>query len=199
MSEKRNWGSKLIKLIKNPISYCYVASAIMLLLFTKQIFDANGVGLFIPIAIGEVIISCLLIWILLIMQKKNKPIEKQFLLVALVLGALFIIILPPGQSPDEITHFRRAYGISQGILVPDQVVNDMGAIGSEIPKNTDFLERLPDHGTYRMVIEETFSGNDDLSTQSYTSAALYNFICYIPQALAAFIGNLFGFSVMGMA
>lgn len=199
MSEKRNWGSKLIKLIKNPISYCYVALVIMLLLFTKQIFDANGVGLFIPIAIGEVIISCLLIWILLIMQKKNKPIEKQFLLVALVLGALFIIILPPGQSPDEITHFRRAYGISQGILVPDQVVNDMGAIGSEIPKNTDFLERLPDHGTYGMVIEETFSGNDDLSTQSYTSAALYNFICYIPQALAAFIGNLFGFSIMGMA
>ena len=66
MSEKRNWGSKLIKLIKNPISYCYVALVIMLLLFTKQIFDANGVGLFIPIAIGEVIISCLLIWILLI-------------------------------------------------------------------------------------------------------------------------------------
>ena len=199
MSEKRTWKEKLVELLRNPLLYCCIASIAMVLFFTKQILDANGVGLFVPIAIGEVIIGCLLVWGLSMMQKKGEPLEKQFLLVALVLGVLFIIVLPPGQSPDEITHFRRAYGISQGLLVPDQVVNDMGAIGSEIPSNTDFLERLPDHGTYGMVVQETFSGNDELSTQSYTSAALYNFICYIPQSIAAFIGNLFGFSVMGMA
>ena len=189
----------LSKVIKKPEFYFCLVFIILNLFFTRQILGVNGVGNFVFVGLIEVAIECASIFVLYKMRGRGEPLEKQFLFLALVLGSLFIILLPPGQSPDDITHFRRAYGISQGVLVPDQVVNDKGAIGSLIPENTDFLSRRPDHGTYEMAAEELFEEKGELSNQPYTSAALYNFICYIPQSIAALIGNIFGISVLGIA
>lgn len=135
------------------------------------------------------------------LKKKMKkiPLEKWFLILALVLGTLFIIVLPPGQSPDEVTHFKRAYGLSDGIIFPEEIENDGGRVGSDIPVGTDFMIREPGPGTYAELLERIDDDTNEKNKQNYTGAALYNPVCYIPQTLAAWIGKLFGLSVLGMA
>lgn len=199
MSKMKKNKEVLVGLVKKPVFYFCVIFIVMNLFFTRQILNANGVDGFLLVAAMEVLVECLSIWVLVRMRRRGIPIEKQFLFLALVLGVLFIIILPPGQSPDEITHFRRAYGISDGILVPDEEVNSAGAIGSDIPVTTNFFDKKAGHGTYADIVEQITLSSEETSKQPYTSAALYNFICYIPQVLAALIGKLLGFSVLGMA
>ena len=199
MGKVDNYKDRLVKLLKTPGFYFCVGFMILNLFFTRQIMDANGLNHFLVVAIAEIIVESVSIFVIMWMRKRGLPLEKQFLFLALVLGTLFICILPPGQSPDEITHFRRAYGISRGIFVADQVVNDAGAIGSQIPKNTEILNRRPERGTYGLLKEEIFREDDELSNQPYTSAALYNFVCYIPQTLAALAGRVFNLSILATA
>lgn len=126
--------------------------------------------------------------------------ENKFLLVAIILGILFIVVLPPGQSPDDINHYRRAYAISKGVLVAGERIDDDGAVGSSLPIEIEGLEKLPSKGSYERVGEAIFSGDSGEETeQAYTSAALYNFVCYLPQALGALVGRVLNFSVMGTA
>lgn len=126
-------------------------------------------------------------------------IEKWFLLVAGILGVAFILILPVGQSPDDIMHFRRAYGITEGVLIPS-VINENGGVGSAVPADTEeVLETFPEAGHYGEVVEELGSGVVEKTEQAYNNTALYNFVCYIPQSLAIMIGKMFGFSTAGLA
>lgn len=135
--------------------------------------------------------------------KKSKmakwPMEKWFLLVAGIFGVVFILILPVGQSPDDIMHFRRAYGITEGVLIPS-TINENGGVGSAVPVDTEeVLETFPEAGHYGEVVEELGSGVVEKTEQAYNNTALYNFVCYIPQSLAIMIGKMFGFSTAGLA
>lgn len=201
MTKKGKVKEFSLKLLKTPSFYFCVIFILLNLFFTRAVLNANDVGGFLPIALIEISLECLCIFVLYEMRKKGKPIEKQFLFLAIVLGSLFVILLPPGQSPDEITHFRRIYGISDGVLIPTKEVNSVGAIGSSLPSNTDAINELQTlkHGVYTVVVDELDEKNGELKDQAYTSAALYNPICYIPQVLAALVGKLFGMSIMGMA
>ena len=186
-------------ILKKPMFYFCLFFMLVNLVFTKQILDVNNTSGFAIVAVVETLIELGLITALYKMKKNNTPLEKMFLLVALVLGVLFIVILPPGQSPDEVTHFKRVYGISDGILLPEEIEGMDGRVGSEIPTGTDFLSRDPGHGTYLEIVNEIDDGVEEKSIQTYTSAALYSFVCYIPQIIGILIGRLFGFSVLGMS
>lgn len=45
---------------------------------------------------------------------KNMNMEKIFLVLGFLFGCLFIYVIPPFQSPDEDSHFKKAYAISEG-------------------------------------------------------------------------------------
>lgn len=201
MSRIKKWREFLLKVSKKPSFYVYLGFVLVNLAFSYQILNRNGIGVkgFLVVALLELIVELGVIIVIERMRKNERPLEEQFLLVAIVLGVLFLIIMPPGQAPDEIAHFRRAYGISEGLFVPDEVVNYTGAIGSDIPVNSEFLVRGVEHGSYNAITEQIGWESKEVSKQPYTSAALYNFICYIPQTFAVLIGRLLDFSVLGMA
>lgn len=56
---------------------------------------------------------------------------KFFVYCALIFGILLITIIPPFQSPDEDSHFKRAYVISKGHLYPE---SRSGVVGFDIPR-----------------------------------------------------------------
>lgn len=58
-------------------------------------------------------IACMM---LCIAKIKNWKIEKIFLIAGLILGAFYVFIIPPGDLPDELGHFSRAYELSEGRL-----------------------------------------------------------------------------------
>ena len=186
-------------ILKRPMFYFCLFFIVINLAFTKQILDSNGVGGFAGVAVVEVFVELCSIIAVYRMKKRGVPIEKIFLFIALLLGIMFIAILPPGQSPDEVTHFQRAYSISDGIFVPGEVEGTGGRVGNEIPIGTDFLLREPMHGTYLEIVDRIDDDTEEKKPQVYTSAALYSFICYIPQIIGALIGKLLGFSVLGIS
>ena len=107
------------------------------------------------------------------------------------------MLLPPGQSPDDKNHFRRAYGIASGVFLPT-VINDEGYGGSELPAEIEeVFEATPHHGAYSKTVHKARVGVSGENTfQPYPNTAIYNFICYLPQASAAFIGKTFNMPIL---
>ena len=65
------------------------------------------------------------------MDSKFK-IEHVYLIFTLIFGVLLVFLLPPFQSPDEDSHFKKSYLLSEGVLFPE----DNGSeIGNYIPDN----------------------------------------------------------------
>lgn len=46
--------------------------------------------------------------------------ERAFLLLAILLGVVFIFVTPPFEVPDEGAHFYRSYQVSVGRLLPQE-------------------------------------------------------------------------------
>ena len=190
-----------LRMLKSPTFYFCLIFMLLNLFFTKQILNSNELGGFLVVGSIEVLIEIILVGFLYYLRRKGAPLEKQFLLVAIALGAMFIVLLPPGQSPDEQSHFRRAYEISNGVLVSNVVNEETGAAGSWLPGDIgDSLREFPSKGTYSEILSEIGDNNmGEYSDQAHTNTALYNFVCYIPQTLAILVGKVFGFSILGMA
>ena len=189
--------------VKNGGIYLYMLVVFFLVAASVYVVQVNkAFGWEFPVAIAVILVCFCITAILWFTGKKHWPIEKRFLILAILMGVLFIIFLPPGEASDEIMHFRRSYAISRGVLVPTEVVDENGNIGSSLPVESDiFIDmRVPKSGTYynlKELIVQPKSAED--SSQAYTSAALYNFVCYIPQVIGAWMGSALGLSVIGIA
>ena len=188
---------------ENLRDYDLVFAAVMTLmaLFLSWIaWRSNGQGGFFVFAIVLTLVSISIFWGVWLMRKKNVAICKQFLFVGVIFGVLFILLLPPGQAPDDINHFRRAYGITDGIIVASEKVGETEAVGSNLPVEAGEFEDYPSSGAYERVGEALSQGDSgEKAEQAYTNTALYNFLCYLPQAFAASIGRILGMSTMGIA
>ena len=51
-------------------------------------------------------------------MQKTFLLEYKFLIIGFIIGCLFIFVVPPFQSPDEDSHFKKAYVISNGDFFP---------------------------------------------------------------------------------
>ena len=89
---------------------------------------------------------------------KKIPVENIYLIIALCFGFILVFLLPPFQSPDEDSHFKKAYLVSVGDFYPE----DNGSnVGNYLPSN------IP---TY-ISIKQGFIGNRD-KKYSYSSSVL---------------------------
>ena len=190
----------LIHLVKKPGFYFCLILTTVNAFFTKQALESNGVGQFGWVLLVELLIEGLMIALLLVARNKKWPVEKKFLILAIGLGVLFMIFLPPGQAPDDINHFRRAYAISDGVFIAERISEESEASGSVLPIEVSDFDSRPSKGTYGEITQELMKGvSGEASAQSYTNTALYSFVCYIPQTLAALLGKMFNMSIMGIA
>ena len=162
---------------------------------TEYILRQNGVGYSAIVLMVELIIEAAFLIALHKTKNKKWPIEKKFLLMAIPLGFMFIVLLPPGQSPDETNNFRRAYGIASGSILAEKT--EAGG-GSELPNGIkEALVIEPEHGVYGALAEKAGTAvSTEKSLQRYANTAIYNFISYLPQVLAALIGKLFSLSIL---
>lgn len=124
-----------------------------------------------------------------------------FVLLSSFFGIIFLILIPPLQSPDETSHFLRAYEISQGDLISKRVG---GVTGAYLPKSIDrtlivletttpvkFHPELKYHpgvikDALRIKLQQGDTKYYDISTTSS-----YSPIAYIPQAIGILIGRIF--------
>lgn len=189
------------KMSRKPIFYFCLFFALLNLFYIKQALNSRGMVGGLWICLAGLIIEVGAIVSLYKMRQRAMPIEKQFLLVALVFGVLFAAIVPPGHVPDEGAHFMRAYGVANGEFVARNIGGS--AVGGEIPIESDFILRQADKkdraGTYReMVAELTRGTTGEEVVEMYNTSAVYNFVCYLPQAVGILIGKILGLPVLWM-
>lgn len=69
--------------------------------------------------------------------------EKAYVYLALIFGILFLVLIPPFQSPDENSHFKKSYQISKGNLYAQKKGKK---VGDYFPK--DMINYIDEKITY---------------------------------------------------
>lgn len=99
---------------------------------------------------------------------------KFFVFCALIFGILLITIIPPFQSPDEDSHFKKAYVMSQGKFYP---TSRNGVVGYDIP--TDMINYISEKLTYIGNRDKKYTYSeeilDDKLPKDYSDVTFHNF------------------------
>lgn len=125
-----------------------------------------------------------------------------FAWVAFILGGVFLLIIPPFQTPDEAAHFLRAYQVSNLDFIPIKKDN---IIGSYLPTSIQKTETAIDgsgaiqtHANLKYRLGNTKAAllnvplnEGEKKFVDTTVTASYSPIGYIPQVLAIWFGRLF--------
>ena len=129
--------------------------------------------------------------------------EGVFLTLSLIIGLMFLIVLPPLQAPDENAHFFRAYQLTNGKIIADvltEIKTDYragGALPSSVTKTaTIWSNRIAAHPTEKVKKEqflETWAMplEAEKTTRAVFNSAPYSPIPYIPQIIGIAFGKLF--------
>lgn len=94
------------------------------------------------------------------MVKNRISIESMFLILSIFIGIILVFIVPPFQSPDEDSHFLKAYLISNRDFFPEQHGKD---IGYDIPINLDTY--IQDKKNFMSDYEKKYTYNDQYYEQ----------------------------------
>lgn len=133
-------------------------------------------------------------------QRFAKTPQGFFVVCAAAFGVLFLLAIPPLQTPDEAAHFLRAYEISEGKLVAQNVHSVTGDyLPSSIQKTIDTLSKdgpIQFNGSKKYNLHETKAAlsiplNQD-SRQYYdiSASASYSPVAYVPQVIGVLIGKI---------
>ena len=118
-------------------------------------------------------------------------VEKVFLATTLIMGILYMIILPPFSSPDEPVHFGTAYKISNLILgKPLSGENDIVAM-RESDENVEY-GTIPTVATYQYTLEHMLEKNNDSATKEWRhkDLGMENKILHLPGAIGISLARL---------
>lgn len=115
-----------------------------------------------------------------------------FAALALVFGVLYAVVLPPFQTPDEHTHFFRAYDMSEGHLVattdlalPDQ----LRQLARLFPPRVELGRRITP--AELIALASTPSREQPKVFIGYSPLSLYPFLPYLPAATAIRLARWF--------
>jgi Predicted membrane protein (DUF2142) len=126
-----------------------------------------------------------------------------FALISLLAGALLVVITPPLRGPDEAQHFLRAYGITQGDLVP-RTLDSRGHKGLYIPERIErelafFEDKRFAYRTPGFTYWSVFAAHAERAPLPpdadipvfvlYAGAEGYSPVPYLPYAAAIAIGR----------
>lgn len=123
--------------------------------------------------------------------------EKLYVIFSLIFGIAFVFSNGPFQSPDEYTHFRRAYQISDGNILGEKFHNKSGAF---IPQSIDdtvikVSDGIPGNVDKKVNINnllEAFNMPLDSKNKIFISSPntlTYPPIAYIPQSIGISFGK----------
>ena len=123
------------------------------------------------------------------------PLDRSYLVLALIAGVCMILLVPPFQNPDEPSHFYRAWSLAEGELVsrndstvvlPGSVAKlpaTLGSAGIDWSRNSYSTE------TTRRLLDQT-TGSDEV--RIFTSAGGAGPIGYVPAVVGIELTRVVG-------
>lgn len=127
----------------------------------------------------------------------KKKIEDIFLLVSLMFGLISILIIPPFQTPDESSHFQRAYSISKGQLYYSIRDDKKGLyIEDELSKYVEEYDKLNGNISNKYSYSEMYFQQElpklpTATTHKFFSTIETSFIAYIFSSVGIVVSKIF--------
>lgn len=131
----------------------------------------------------------------------KKKIEDIFVVVAFFFGLASIMLIPPFQSPDESSHYQRAYSVSKGQLYYSVVDNKKGIyIEDELTNYISSFERFDGHVDEKFSYGDMYFGQEmpkspTSKTHKYFSTIETSFIAYLSSSLGIIVSKVFRLGV----
>ena len=125
--------------------------------------------------------------------------ENIFIIIGLIYGLAFLFITPPFfVVPDEATHFYKAYGLSEGYLIPEKIGNEAGVVIPEYTLDTisaSFNQKI----NFEDVITSKVNINVNRNSEKFVVLSRFAVVTYPPvpymvSALAIKLGVFFDLS-----
>lgn len=141
------------------------------------------------------LVDFIILFFLFVFKKRETlTFERKYLIIGFFIGMVYLIAIPVMKGTDEAQHFYRAYQISSGNIV----INDVDKDVTLIPKN---LYDLPYTSFNEKYSPNTFfekQSSEFVEIRNSETPINYSPFQYIPQVLAIIISKIFGFSPMIM-
>ena len=128
------------------------------------------------------------------------PLERVFVVLGGIGGALFLVLTPPLQAPDEARHLDRAFAVSEGVFGAEARPGEVAAIA--VPRSVIEMEerlesgalrghpeRKQDLAALREELAVTLAPDDRVRI---ALPSLYSPLPYLPQALGVLVGRAAG-------
>jgi uncharacterized membrane protein len=132
----------------------------------------------------------------------SKRFPAAVVLLAAAFGLVLVLATPPFVTPDEATHFFRAYQISEGHLFAEKLKHDEGAGGmlpSSVGHDVHQVDRpgpAPSWREIRRVLGLPTGGQRVF--HDFRNTALYPPLTYAPQSIAILTGRALGLSNLAL-
>ncbi len=179
--------------------FCCVFLCINMLFSLNIFFLSDTINLTIKnliiLIIYLILQICLCILIYLFYKNKKYSIEKVFLILAIIIGAIYLLVIPVGRVPDEPSHFLRAYEISEGHMVSEKDANKSSGrvLSKHLYEVVDPLDNM-NYCNLFSKIDQKVDNNTEFIT--FPGSSLYSPISYLPQSIGIFISKIFTRSIL---
>ena len=148
------------------------------------LLEANTVSriAYVVSCLGLAVMTGIIFWL-----KDRIRLENIFLILYLLLGIMYMTVVPLSSTPDETEHMLRSYGISQGDFIPESTATGEG--GSYVPANITYMWNRGGTTLKDMYDNLTMEADENRIFLTYSNTALYSPLTYAPQALGVFLGK----------
>ncbi len=165
----------LLWIVLSAISFVIAAAHIMQ---DEYPFSRFRIWIVLAAAAGEAVF-------VLVLWKSRRNMAAVFLSSYLIFGSFYFMAVPLFRVPDELTHFLRAYEISEGHMLSDMNADGLG--GRELSYNLNPENiGLDQTNTTQFDIWERY-GKERLSDENaflvFWNTSLYAPVSYLPQSL----------------
>lgn len=178
---------------KNYTNVIIVLLLLIINIFSWNYFRKNIPGAFVK-KYGIIILLIIVTFEILLtigvnyFMKKKKTLEKIFLLLIIPIGLSYLVLIPLGKIPDEQTHAKRIYDITEGNFITKIHKEKKNQSGAYLYKDIKKIFSQKKYHTYKNVFQSK-SGKEKVFLR-FPSASLYSFVCYLPQATGVLIGKI---------
>ena len=151
-----------------------------------------------------ILASVAFVVIIALLLKKVKPrnnnYQKLFVILATVLGVIYLCLSPLFTGSDERSHYYRIFEITNGVMrtpivdgvsggeLPKSIVEAF-SIGGANEKNVKYRDSLKMMSVPLNEEDVLVYGSDEYATY-YAASSLYSPISYIPQTVGFFVGRI---------
>ena len=141
------------------------------------------------------IVAIIVVLLIILSKKMYKKLKTHivYMILALIIGGMYIFFIPLGAQSDEPAHIYRCFEVAQGDIIPIQVKSKEGA---QLPKslvdmiNINSETKKIEYKKYYDIKEMAQIELNKEETVEVRTVANYHGISYLPQAIGVKIGLL---------